>query len=152
VRPTTALLALALALACAGAPPPPSPLPVVPAPVAPAAPSPLRLVLRAGDPAVPGVDASYQPPQVAEPACLLPEISPEAAPPSPGAIVLRFGVAANGAVDDLGVLTNSTGGGAATLAALVDAVKACRWIPARSPQGRRVRVVVVQPFEFVPGE
>jgi hypothetical protein len=151
VRPTALL---ALALACAGAPPPPSPspIPVVPAPVAPAAPSPLRLVLRAGDLAVPGVDASYQPPQVAEPACLVPALSPEAAPPSAGAILLRFVVAANGAVGDLSVLANATGGGPATLAALVDAVKACRWIPARSPQGRRVRVVVVQPFEFVRGE
>ena len=82
----------------------------------------------------------------------MPLLSPEAAPPSPGAIVLRFGVAADGAVDEPGVLANDTGAGPTTLAALVDAVKACRWIPARSPQGRRVRVVVVQPFEFVRGE
>ncbi|HET9595831.1 MAG TPA: hypothetical protein VFP65_09640 [Anaeromyxobacteraceae bacterium] len=147
-----AAVALAAALGCAHAPSPepagPPPAPPQQASAAPA-PAPPPLALRAGAPTMLAEDASFQAPQLADPRCLEPELPAEARPPGPGAVVLRFGVAADASVDDLTVVANTTGGGAPTLDALADAVKACRWIPARSPQGRRVRVFVEERFEFV---
>jgi hypothetical protein len=154
-RRTAAALALVAALGCSHAPvsgSPPAPAGGAPASKAAPAPAPAPpppLALRAGAPAMLDEDASFQAPQLADPRCLEPELSPDARPPGPGAIVLRFGVAADGSVDDLTVVANTTGGGAATLGALGDAVRACRWIPARSPQGRRVRVFVEERFDFV---
>jgi hypothetical protein len=148
VRSAAAALALAAAVGCAHAPEPAAGGPPVPPPApAPAEPAP-PLALRAGAPATQDVDGTLQAPQLADPRCLEPELAPEARPPGPGVVVLRFGVGADGSVDEVTVVSDTTGGGAGTLGALEDAVKACRWIPARGPQGTRVRVLVDERFEF----
>jgi hypothetical protein len=152
VRAEAALaVAVAAALGCAhgstaGAASTPGSASAAPEAAPPPAPPPLRL--QAGAPAMLDVDATFQAPQLADARCLEPDLARAARPPGPGAVVVRFGVAADGSVEDLAVVANTAGGGAETLAALGDAIKACRWIPARSPQGRRVRVLVEERFEF----
>jgi len=136
---TKAALALTLTLlGCAHAP--------APGARAPAARP--ALALTVGEASYPDLDESYQVPQVAEPACLAPRLDDDALPASAGLVLLRFAVAADGTVDDESVLANSAAAGPAALGALQGAVRGCRWIPARDPQGRRVRVYVQLPFVF----
>jgi TonB family protein len=139
--PFLSVAAAALLAGCAHAPPPAHAAPAA-APKGPA------LVAAVGEASYPDLDGSYQVPQVADAACLAPAALAEAHPATPGRVVLRFAVAADGTVDDDRVLANSAGAPLAALRALASAVKACRWIPARDPQGRRVRVYVQLPFEF----
>jgi len=118
------------------------------APIAPAPAARPALALTVGEAGYPDLDESYQVPQVAEPACLAPRLEDAALPASAGHVLLRFAVAADGTVDDESVLANSAAAGPAALGALQAAVRGCRWIPARDPQGRRVRVYVQLPFLF----
>jgi hypothetical protein len=135
-----AVLVLSSLLACAHAPPPAS------APAAPAARP--ALALTVGEATYPGLDAGSQAPEVAEPACLAPRLEKDELPAKAGVVLLGFAVGADGAVQEGAVLANSAAAGPATLHALEGAVKACRWIPARSRLGLRVGARVQLPFVF----